>query len=141
MNNLTRRALMAGIAASPLAALPALPAVASAAPSYDIELLRLEAQLVANNVEYFMIDEEETQANRSGLPAEHLRAAMDRIMESDNEIETAILNTPAHSGSGIAVKLRHVLRLGGQFPENFGYQDLLLVSAIVDALNLGRPAK
>jgi hypothetical protein len=56
---LTRRALMAGIAASPVAAIPAF---ASPAASGDAELLRLESELALAGAEFNRIDEARVEA-------------------------------------------------------------------------------
>jgi hypothetical protein len=76
----------------------------------------------------------EAENVRAGIPG--LTDAMDRANELEGEIETAIRDTPAGSGIGIAVKLRLVLRLGGNLPENFDHQDLITLSALRDAERL-----
>jgi len=57
--NLTRRALVAGIAASSVAAIPAF---ASPAASGDADLLRLESELALAGVEFNRIDEARVEA-------------------------------------------------------------------------------
>jgi len=127
----SRRAILAGIAASSVAALP-VAAVATTGQSDDSELLRLEAQLAALGIEYDKLDEESVKPEFR----EEAMAAMDRISELDNKVQDAIRDTPAHSGVGIAVKLRLVLRLGGNLEENFDHQDLITLSAMRDAERL-----
>ncbi len=56
---LTRRAVMAGIAAAPVAAIPAF---ASPAANGDAELLRLDSELAAAGVEFNRIDEARVEA-------------------------------------------------------------------------------
>jgi hypothetical protein len=134
MQKLSRRAMLCG--SSVAAVVLAVPGVASAAVSDDAELLRLEAELAANEVEYDKADDERVEANKAGLPDDHLWAAMDRIGDRGGAIQDAIIATPARSGIGIAVKLRLALRLGGNLEENYDHQDLITLSALRDAERL-----
>jgi hypothetical protein len=127
MQELSRRAMLRGSSVAAVAL--AVPAAASAAVSDDAELLRLEAELAANEIECDKADEDRVSGNGSW-------DAVDRIGELGHKLQVAIRDTPARSGIGIAVKLRLVLRLGGNLEENYDHPDLITLSAMRDAERL-----